>query len=107
MNHLQEVRRLKKRYFVLRHGRSQANVEETIVSSPKIGIPGYGLVEEGRQEVRTSILRALQQGLIDHHVIIHSSDFLRVHQSAETAQEVADIIAGIRLNPKLRPQRPA
>lgn len=102
MNRLQNLKTLHNRYFALRHGKSRANEEGIIISSPEAGIRDYGLVMEGRQQVRDAISQAVDEGLIDDKVIIYSSDFKRACETAEIAHQFASGIEAVRLTPKLR-----
>ena len=75
---------LKNRYFLMRHGESEANVANLIVSDPVLGRGKYGLTERGRAQARYSAERS---GL-DSRTVIVASDFLRARQTAEIAQSV-------------------
>ena len=66
------------RYFLMRHGESEANVADLIISYPETGCKRYGLSKQGRQQVRLS---ALESGLGSDTLII-SSDFLRARETA-------------------------
>lgn len=100
MNHLHDIRHLRNLYYALRHGRSVANDEGLIVSHPDQGLTGYGLSEEGRQEVASSVAEAMQRGLLDKTTLIVTSDFARARESAEIAARMlgaGDIIVTPRL----------
>ena len=101
MNHLHDIEDLRNTYYVLRHGRSVANEEALIVSDPDQGVPEYGLSEEGRREVASSILKALSDGVLDERTLIVTSDFARARQSAQIA---ADLLGAhdIIVTPRLR-----
>lgn len=88
MNRLLNRPKLRNRYVVLRHAMGEANKLGIIISNPRAGIKGFGLVQEGWEQVHTSVLRALEGGLLDWNTIIFSSDFLRAKQSAETARGI-------------------
>jgi probable phosphoglycerate mutase len=84
----------------MRHGRSLANDEEVIVSSPEQAVPGYGLSEDGRRQVAAAMTLAAQPGVLDHTALVVSSDFARARESAEVAAGVLgtrDIILTARL----------
>lgn len=68
------------RYFALRHGQSQANVESIIVSNPAVGVTAYGLTVTGREQVSA----AMEQppAGFDTHLKIISSDFMRARETA-------------------------
>ncbi|MFW5770454.1 MAG: phosphoglycerate mutase family protein, partial [Spirochaetota bacterium] len=65
---------LKNRYLLMRHGQSRSNAESKIISLPSAGIHGYGLTDEGRQQVLQSIDSRGEIARVD---IIYTSDFLR------------------------------
>lgn len=88
---------LHNRYFLMRHGQSQANVEDLIISAPEIGCVGYGLTTLGREQARLS---ASQSGLGPQTVVIHS-DFLRTQETAQEAAEVLGV-STIRADMRLR-----
>ena len=69
-------------YLLMRHGHSQANQEGRIISSPPLGLTGFGLSPRGRAQLDTLLADwrwARPQRLLH-------SDFLR---TAETAERVA------------------
>jgi len=101
MNHLNRISHLKNRYYIIRHGRSKANVDEIILSDPDIGTKDYGLVEEGRQQVKHSVFEAKNKGILDSATIIVSSDFTRTKETAEIAKQILHVDR-IILTPKLR-----
>ncbi len=68
------------RYFIMRHGRSEANREGIIVSHYANGLNNYGLTEEGALQVKESLK---DQTLLDENTVIISSDFLRTRETAE------------------------
>jgi len=98
---------LRNRYFVLRHGQSTANVRKVVVSDPKIGIPGFGLTDLGKDQVEKSAMNFLldkkkrMKQLInvvgeeeafrilkgddfsDNNTIVLSSDFRRTMETAD------------------------
>ena len=76
----------KNRWLGLRHGRSKANEQGIVVSSAEIGCHRYGLTEEGKLSVSSSV-RA--NSALDGTTLIFSSDFKR---TAETAAIVSETI---------------
>lgn len=86
MNNLLQKNKLKNRYFVLRHGKSEANEKKIILSHPDDGIKGYGLVEEGKEQVRISLQKVLSDKLLNASTILYTSDFKRARETAEIAQ---------------------
>ncbi len=75
-------------YFLLRHGQSEANTLEIIVSNPAEGVARYGLTPTGRAQVADSIQAA--HALLDSSTIIYSSDFKRCRDTAEIVQAILD-----------------
>ncbi len=84
MDHLKSIKKLKNRYFVMRHGQAESNEKGIIVGDPKIGTKRFGLTEKGIHEVKDSVSKS---GL-DKNTIIYSSDFLRTKQTAELASKL-------------------
>ncbi|MGF1767921.1 histidine phosphatase family protein [Enterovibrio makurazakiensis] len=72
-------------YLVMRHGQSQANVADIVVSDPAIGCEQYGLSPLGEQQAKTAA--AQYQGAPITHIF--ASDFKR---TKETAAIVADAL---------------
>lgn len=85
MNHLIDIDKLKNRYFVLRHGESQANAQGIVVSAPKDGTTKFGLTRKGTKQVEKAVREA---NILDKDTIIYSSDFTRVRETAEIAKKV-------------------
>ncbi len=85
MNHLNEVMALNNTYYVLRHGRSLANLAELIISNPEDGVPRYGLADEGREQVARAVAEARDAYGLDQSTLIVSSDFARARETAEIA----------------------
>ncbi|MBI2653500.1 histidine phosphatase family protein [Candidatus Woesearchaeota archaeon] len=79
---------LKNKYFIMRHGESEANRRGIIVSSPAYGIVSFGLTNEGRRQVANSVFEKKKQRLLDNKTIIYSSDFARARETAEIAREI-------------------
>ena len=75
---------LKNRYYIMRHGESEANREGLIVSDPSIGTVKYGLTEKGREQAAGS----LKESPLTKYCFILSSPFLR-------AKETAEIVRGL------------
>jgi len=74
-------RSLDNRYYVMRHGESEANVAGIILSNPVVGIRRYGLTSRGRSQAETSA-----QALVgEPPTVVVSSDFLRAWETAEIA----------------------
>lgn len=88
MNYLEQLNHLQNRYFILRHGESEANAAHLIIGNAKAGIAGYGLTGKGKQQVIASAEEAKRKNWLDSATIIYSSDFKRAVETAETAREV-------------------
>jgi len=73
--------RFKNTYYVMRHGQSQANVAGLIVSDPAIGCENYGLTEQGREQIETSVAGFNETP----PTVILCSDFLRTRETAALA----------------------
>ena len=90
---------LSNRYFVMRHGQSEANVAGIIVSSPTVGCDAYGLTETGKQQAAHSINTSLQ---LKDNIHIYSSDFLRAKETAEIVHKALNGKHPIHYTPQLR-----
>ncbi len=101
MNHLAEVTALKNRYFALRHGQSQANIEEIILSHPENGTAGWGLSDTGKEQAAQAGRVGVELGMTKENTEIYTSDFVRAE---ETAKIFADAIGSddIHISQKLR-----
>ena len=91
------IKSLKNRYYLMRHGQSLANTQGIIVSDPENGLAGYGLTDLGKQQAISS----LQKFSMDTP-IIYASDFLRTQQTALIAQEILEPHGRICFTPHLR-----
>lgn len=69
------------RYFIMRHGKSEANLAEIILSDPQEGTRAWGLCEEGRKQVEQSVTTFP----FEKPPRIISSDFTRARETAELA----------------------
>jgi len=74
---------LRNRYYLVRHGQSEANVVGIIVSSPHNGVGRFGLSPLGRDQVRTTALPSE----LGPQAIVYASDFLRARETAEIIAE--------------------
>ena len=99
MNHLLTLDRLANRYFVMRHGQSQANLQQVIVSHPQNGVDAYGLSEHGMTQARESVKSCSQ---LDSNLLIVSSDFRRARETAEIAQELLGTTSPVQFDQRLR-----
>ena len=84
----------KNRYLLMRHGHSQANAQQLIISTPERGLTAYGLSELGEAQLK-DVLTHWQWPVPTR--ILHS-DFLR---TTETARRVATHF-GLELQPEPR-----
>ncbi len=75
-------------YFILRHGQSEANTLEIIISNPAEGIASYGLTPTGHTQVSSSVQAAKAHHQLDSSTVIYSSDFKRCRDSAEIVQVI-------------------
>lgn len=86
----------KNRYLLMRHGHSEANAQGCIVSSPALGVPGFGLSPRGRDQL-VALLADWRREVPDR--VLHS-DFRR---TTETAAAVAEHFGlPMRAEPRLR-----
>tara|TARA_R110000822_G_scaffold159476_17_gene299351 strand:+ start:1231 stop:1914 length:684 start_codon:yes stop_codon:yes gene_type:complete len=90
---------LSNRYFVMRHGQSEANVAGIIVSNPAVGCASYGLTETGKQQAAKSISQSLQ---LEDTIRIYSSDFLRAKETAEIVHKLLHGKHPLHFTPQLR-----
>mmetsp|Transcript_44440 Transcript_44440/g.111305 ORF Transcript_44440/g.111305 Transcript_44440/m.111305 type:complete len:326 (+) Transcript_44440:50-1027(+) len=80
---------LRNRYFALRHGQSEANVDNIISSLPARGTTIHGLTGLGRLQARESaphLLEAIGEANVGK-ILFCSSNFTRARQTAEEAAE--------------------
>lgn len=94
---------LRNRYFVMRHGESEANVLGVAVGDPQRGVEGFGLTDLGRRQAAEAA-RAFKESYAPpvNKTEIVASDFRRTRETAELlAQTLGDRIpvramAGLR-----------
>jgi broad specificity phosphatase PhoE len=87
--------RLRCQYFALRHGQSQANVQNLIASNPDVACASYGLsplgIEQaqkaGRDVVEHFIKHFASSSTSRGRVVILASDLLRAKQTAEIVRD--------------------
>jgi len=97
-----DLRQLKNRYYILRHGQSLANVRGLIVSRAANGLHDFGLSEAGREQVRSAVSRWIDSGDLDRETLIIASDFLRARHTAEIAASVLGSTVPVSFTPHLR-----
>ncbi len=75
---------LRNRYFVMRHGESEANVLGVAVGDPQRGVPGFGLTDLGRHQAAAAASAFAQtyRVLLDSTEVF-TSDFRRTRETAE------------------------
>lgn len=86
-------------FCLLRHGQSEANVQGLIASSPAAAYEGFGLTDVGRTQVRTSLIAALDAGILPRTCHVVSSPLLRARESAAIAADVLGTT--VRVDPRL------
>ncbi|MDF1738580.1 MAG: histidine phosphatase family protein [Verrucomicrobiales bacterium] len=84
--------RLTKRWFVLRHGQSEANVAGIVASQLANAETAFGLTGHGREEVENSVRPAREDLLATPPLRIVTSPFLRTRETAE----IAGVILGVQ-----------
>lgn len=92
---------LRNRYWVLRHGHSQANEQSLIVSFPEIGTKQFGLTEVGNAQVRSVVTNHAR--MLSSVSMIYASDFLRTKQTAELVADALGV--EIEFSQELRERR--
>lgn len=80
------------RYWILRHGHSQANALGLVVSDPQRGRDAFGLTDTGRTQVRATLDSPLARRIPATPVIV-SSPFLRAVESAQLAAAMLGVSA--------------
>lgn len=78
---------VKKRYYLMRHGRSEANEAGLIISNPETGCRDWGLTPEGEEQVRHS----LKKSRLPEGCRIISSDFTRARETAVLAASLLQL----------------
>jgi len=92
---------LRNRFYLFRHGRSEANEAGLIVSDPVRGAQGYGLTPQGRDQVEASAHTAWQSSLVDSALSVVSSPFLRAQETARIAARIW-AVSSIQTDERLR-----
>ncbi len=82
--YINNLPKLHNRYFIIRHGESEANIANIILSHPKHGTKGYGLTKKGESQVENAIKK---NKTLDSETEIYSSDFMRAKETAKIVQE--------------------
>jgi len=94
---------LRNRYFVMRHGESEANVLGVMVGDPRRGIEGFGLTDLGRRQAleAAAVYKKSHSPLLDGTEIV-ASDFRRTRETAELLAEGLGNSVPVGLNIGLR-----
>ncbi|MCG8452407.1 MAG: histidine phosphatase family protein [Spirochaetales bacterium] len=74
------IQTLKNRYWLMRHGRSQANIAGKIISSLEEGRAQWGLAPQAMEGIQSSV----ESHSFSSNLVIVSSPFLRARETAET-----------------------
>ena len=99
LNNLSAITQLNNRYYVMRHGHSLGNQQGIIVSHPQNGCAGFGLSEQGRDQVQASLQ---MDSLLDTNTLIVSSDFNRALESAAITRQALNSKSPIETDIRLR-----
>ena len=90
------------RYFGFRHGQSQANVLEIIVSSLQMkSNEEFSLTLKGEDQVGQAVQKAKDEGTLNGDTLVYFSPFLRCRRTAEIAREVLGVQSPITLDIRL------
>ncbi|MDQ1282044.1 MAG: hypothetical protein QG630_395 [Patescibacteria group bacterium] len=87
-------KKLKNKYFILRHGESDAFKLHLVLSHPENGISKFGLTKKGIEQVRDSINKFIIKNkgkYLNKETVIYSSDFKRATESAEVASKILKV----------------
>ena len=97
------LRVLRNRYFVMRHGESEANVLGVAVGDPQRGVQGFGLTDLGRRQATeaASALTHVYRVQLDHTEIV-TSDFRRTRETAELLAKGLGASRPVRVSEGLR-----
>ncbi len=97
------LRVLRNRYFVMRHGESEANVLGVLVGDPRRGLEGFGLTDLGRRQAvgAAAVYKKSHSPLLDGTEIV-ASDFRRTRETAELLAEGLGNSVPVGLNIGLR-----
>jgi probable phosphoglycerate mutase len=93
MNHIKN-KKLKNKYFILRHGESEAFKLHLVLSKPENGISKFGLTKLGKEQVKNSLEKFILKhkgNFLNKETIIYSSDFKRAKESAEIVVKILKI----------------
>lgn len=82
---------LTKHWFVLRHGRSEANEKGIVASQLANAEHAFGLIESGRAEAEASVREAASKLHEQAPLRIFMSPFLRTRETAAIAEEILGV----------------
>lgn len=86
------LRTSSKRWFLLRHGHSEANQQHRIATRPENASAAFGLTQRGREEVQVSVQAFHEQLSKQGQPHLISSPLLRTRETADIAGRVLDVI---------------
>ncbi len=94
---------LRNRYFVMRHGESEANVLGVAVGDPQRGVEGFGLTDLGRRQA-VDAARGFKESFAPsvNETEIVASDFRRTRETAELLAKTLEDSIAVRLTDGLR-----
>jgi len=96
-------KKLKNRYFIIRHGESKANIAEIILSHLEHEThENFTLTQKGKEQVRDSAEKVKMEGPLDSKTIIYSSPFSRCKKTAEIAKKVLNAKGEIHFDDRLK-----
>lgn len=88
-NALMKLKRLQAAFFVMRHGRSEANDRDLIVCDLEAGCSeAFGLTQEGRLQAVARAEAAAASGMLDPRTLVVSSPFSRALETAQILTRV-------------------
>jgi len=99
-NHLRNLRELTNQIFLFRHGYSEANEANIIVSNTQDGGKKYGLTPSGKADIKNAANSARIKKL--KNIIIYSSPFLRAKESSSILFDILKVEEKIISENKLR-----
>ncbi len=83
---------LRNKYYLLRHGYSEAMAQGIIVSTLHTGKDAYGLTSLGRRQVLRSALAAKRKKIIEKETVLYASPLQRTKETAELVAAVFNIL---------------
>jgi len=99
-NHIRNLRELTNQIFLFRHGYSEANKANIIVSNTQDGGKKYGLTPRGKRDIKNVANSARIKKL--KNIIIYSSPFLRAKETSSILFDILKVEEKIISEKKLR-----